>query len=261
MLNENKSIEPASNSVRKMWEKHGIKEPMRFLGFCLSMLPIPVVQQAGSALDKHLGDKAFDAQLSELWNEIKSANELVARVETIEEAIQEIAKTLNANPLLEKKSEAFIANLGSSQKEFSVLTEDNSYQELLNTIIHADISAFVAKNGSTNVIKNSTVNSDKTHLHATGNSKNFVDGTTFQGGNGAVSMQGITTQGPISVQGSGIGFGAGGSISFGGNGPVVSGNCPNCNELLRLDKRELAKYTQVQCHKCKSVFPFKLPHA
>lgn len=249
-MSENKTIVPASNTVRKMWEKHGIKEPMRFLGFCLSMLPIPVIQQAGLALDRHLGDKAFEEQLSELWDEIKSTNELVSRVKTIEESIQEIAKTLQANPELEKKAENFISSLSTSQNEFSVLTENHSYQELINTIIHADISAFVAKDGSTNVIKNSTVNSETTHLHTTDNSKTFVDGTTFQGENGAVSMQGITTQGPISVQGSGIGFGEGGSIIFGGNPNEISGNCPNCNELLRVDKREVVKHKQIQCPKC-----------
>lgn len=243
-----------------MWETHGIKEPMRFLGFCLSMLPIPGIQQVGAALDRHLGDKAFYAQLEELWSEISTANELVSKVATLEEAIQEIAKTIDASPSLVNKTNQFIASLSRSQKEFSVLTENQSYQELRSSIIHADISAFVAKDGSTNVIQDSTVNSERTHLLATGNSKNFVDGTTFQGAGGAVSMQGITTQGPISVHGSGIGFCAGGSITFGGNPNLVSGNCPICNELLQMDKRELAKCSQIQCQKCKNVLPFKLPN-
>ncbi|WP_211672839.1 hypothetical protein [Moritella sp. 5] len=242
---------------------------MRFLGFCLSMLPIPVIQQAGLALDRHLGDKAFEAQLEELWSAISTANDLVSKVSTLEEAIQEIAKTIEASPTLEAKTSEFIASLGSNQKEFSVLTENQSYQELRSSIVHADISNFVAIGGSTNVIQNSTVNSERTHLHATDNSKNFVDGTTFQGSGGAVSMRKITTQGQISVQGSGIGFGGeggigfggGSSISFGGNSNEVSGNCPSCNELLRMDKRELHKYIHVQCHKCKSTFPFKLPNA
>ncbi|MCQ8876888.1 hypothetical protein NQT69_02420 [Pseudoalteromonas shioyasakiensis] len=257
-MNNNNSIETASNAVRKMWETHGIKKPMRFLGFCLSLLPIPGIQQAGSALDRHLSDKAFEAQLEALWAEISAANEMVSKVDSLEKAIQEIAKTIESSPELEVKTTQFISSLGNAQKEFSVLTENQSYQELRSSIIHADISAFVATGGSTNVIQNSTVNSEKTHLHATDNSKNYVDGTTFQGGGGAVSMQGITTQGAVSVQESGIGFGAGGSISFGGNPNQVSGNCPNCNELLRLDKRELANYKRAQCHKCNGVFPYKL---
>ena len=260
-MDENKAIETASNSLRKLWEKHGIKEPMRFLGFCLSMLPIPVIQQAGQALDRHLGDKAFEAELTSLWNEIKAANQLVARVATIEESIKEIAKTIASSPQLEHKTKIFIGKLGTTQKEFSVLTENRSYQELLNTIVHADISAFVARGNSTNVIENSTINSERTHLHANDNSKNYVHGTTFQGTDGAVSMQGITTQGPISVQGSSIGFGAGGSIMFGGNPNEVSGNCPFCSALMRIDKRELSKYSQIQCYNCKRVMPFKLPNA
>ncbi|EKM32778.1 hypothetical protein VCHENC02_1693, partial [Vibrio harveyi] len=31
-MSENNKIEAASNSVRRLWEKHGIQEPMRFLG-------------------------------------------------------------------------------------------------------------------------------------------------------------------------------------------------------------------------------------
>lgn len=260
-MSDTESIEVASSAVRKMWEKHGIKEPMRFLGFCLSMLPIPGIQQAGAALDRHLGDKAFEAQLTELWSEIAAANDLVSKVDTLEEAIREIAKTVEASAALEAKTKQFISSLGARQKEFSVLTENQSYQEILNSIIHADLSAFVAKSGSTNVIQGSTVNSEKTHLHATDNSKNFVDGTTFQGSGGAVSMKGISTQGPISVQGSGIGFGPGGSITFGGNPNLLSGNCPACSELLQVDRRELARYSQVQCHKCNSIFLYKLPNA
>ncbi|MBM9615265.1 hypothetical protein JWJ90_13355 [Desulfobulbus rhabdoformis] len=260
-MSNNNSIEVASNSIRKLWEKHGIKEPMRFLGFCLSMLPVPVIQQAGAALDRHLGNKEFERQLAELWAEIATVNELVSKVDTLEEAIQEIAKAIENSPDLEAKTSEFISKISQNQKEFSVLTENQSYQEIRNSIIHADISAFVARGGSTNVIHGSTVNSEKIHLHATDSSRNFVDGSTFQGSGGAVSMNGISTQGPISAQGSGIGFGAGGSISFGGNPNILSGNCPACNELLQVDKRELAKYSQVQCHKCKSVFPYKLPGA
>lgn len=255
------SIEAASNSIRRMWEKHGIKEPMRFLGFCLSMLPLPVIQQAAITLDRHLGDKAFNAQLEEIWAEISNANKRVSKVNALEEAIQEIAKTIKHSSELEIRTRQFVASISAGQSEFTVLTENQSYQELLNSIIHAEISAFVAKGGSMNVIQNSTVNSEKTYLHATGNSKNFVDGTTFQGRKGGVSMQGISTQGSISVQGSSIAIGSGGSIIFGGNPNEVSGNCPKCNELLRMDKRELCKYTQIQCHKCKLTFPFNLPNA
>lgn len=234
---------------------------MRFLGFCLSMLPISAIQQAGSALDRHLSDKAFEAQLVALWAEISASNELVSKVDSLEEAIQEVAKTIEASPDLEAKTIQFISSLGSAQKVFSLLTENQSYQELRSTIIHAHQSEFVATGGSTNVIQNSTVNSEKTHLHTTDSSKNYVDGTTFQGGGGAVSMQGITTQGSVSVQPSKIDLGAGGSISFGSNSNQVSANCPNCSERLDVDKRELVKYSQVQCHKCKGVFPYKLENA
>jgi hypothetical protein len=46
-----------------MWETHGVQDPLRFLRFCLSLLPVPGLQQAGAALDRHYSDKAFEAEV------------------------------------------------------------------------------------------------------------------------------------------------------------------------------------------------------
>ena len=260
-MSENNKIEAASNSVRRLWEKHGIQEPMRFLGFCMSLLPIPVIQQTGMALDRHMSDKAFQAELENIWDAVKLENGMVSRVESLEESIQEIAKTIESKPELKQLSEQFINRLGSSQEEFSVLTENESYQELVNSIVHADISQFVARTGSTNRLQGTTVNSERTLLHATGNSRNIVNDTTFQGAQGAVSMQGISTQGSVSVEGSGIGFAPGGSIIFGGNPNEVSGQCPFCTKTIYADKLELRKFSQIKCSHCNNVMSFNLPNA
>jgi len=54
-----KAIQEASNQARILWEKHGVNKPIRFIGYCLSLLPVPVISQIGNAIDRHLGDKAF----------------------------------------------------------------------------------------------------------------------------------------------------------------------------------------------------------
>ncbi|WP_143150560.1 hypothetical protein [Arenibacter nanhaiticus] len=84
-------------------------------------------------------------------------------------------------------------------------------------------------------------------MHASGNSKNYVNKTTFSSSKRSVGMEGISTQGNIMVEESGIGFGEGSSLFFGGNPNLVSGNCPYCNTKIEVDKRQLAGYTSVKC--------------
>jgi hypothetical protein len=71
-------------------------------------------------------------------------------------------------------------------------------------------------------------------------------------------MNGISTQGNIIVEGSGIGFGEGGALIFGGNPNLISRNCPFCQAFLQVDKRQLIGYSQIQCHNCKRTMPFKI---
>ncbi|WP_253815994.1 hypothetical protein [Vibrio coralliilyticus] len=208
-----------------------------------------------------MSDEAFRTELKNIWEAVKQENDMVSRVESLEESIHEIAKTIELKPELTQLSKQFLNRLGKSQEEFSVLTEHESYQELVNSIVHADISQFVARTGSTNRLQGTTINSERTHLHASGNSRNIVNDTTFQGTQGAVSMQGISTQGSVSVEGSGIGFAPGGGIFFGGNPNEVSGECPFCNKTIYADKHELRKFSQIECNYCHNVMPFKLPNA
>jgi len=252
-------VEASASAVRKLWERHGIKQPLRFLGFCLSLLPLPVIQQVGQAVDRHLSDKDMDARLSAVWEQITALNGLAQTVETLEEAIVEVAKTVETNKTLQNEVQSFLRSLGAYQKEFIAIAEEGSFQQIVHSLILAESAQFVSKSGGTNAIENSTVHAQSTLLHSSGGSKNFVNNTTFQGLSGAVSMQGISTQGNITVQGNSVGFGPNSEITFGGNPYLVFGNCPLCGKLNQADRRQLVGYSHIQCQNCKKALSFSLP--
>lgn len=252
------SIQAAGDAVRRLWEKHGIKSPLRLLGFCLSLLPIPVIQQAGATLDRLLSDKDLSEELARLWAQIEGVNAAVAKVETVEAAIAEIAQTVSDNKPLLAACEHLSSTLAGTASEFTVDTRDHSYQQIVNSVVQASRVFISATNRSTNVIENTRVESPRTHLHASGDSRNFVDGTTFSDRTGNVEMRGMSTQGNIFVSGSSVGFGAGGALIFGGNPNEVSGVCPICSTRVTVDKRRLVGYANVQCPGCKNALPFRV---
>ena len=258
-MSKNLAIEESSNAVRKLWDQHGVQNPLRFVGFCLSLLPIPGIQQAGASLEKHLSDKEFQSELNQVWDAIRETNEKVESIENVEEAIVEIAETVNGSPDLLKLSENFSSYLHSQESSFSMETDDHSYQELVNSLVQAGRVLISATNQSTNVIENTKVESPSTHLHASGGSRNYVDNTSFTDQGHSVGMQGISTEGDIHVTGNSQGFGrSGGTLNFGGNPNLVSGNCPNCSQKIQLDKRQLLGHDRIQCPHCNHVSVFSV---
>lgn len=258
-MTHTQQVETSASAIRKLWERQGsIKRSMRFLGFCLSLLPIPVIQQVGQTIDRHLSDKEMDARLSAVWEQVIALNGLAQTVETLEDAIVEIAKAVEKSKELQSEVQSFLRNLGVYQKEFIAIAEEGGFQQIVHSLIVAESAQFVSRSGGSNVIENSTVNARSTLLHSSGRSKNFVNNTTFQGLSGAVSMQGVSTQGNITVQGSSVGFGPNSAIIFGGNPHLVSGKCPFCGELSQFDRRQLVGYSHIHCHTCKRDIPFSL---
>jgi hypothetical protein len=263
-MNQGSSIQIAAAAVRKIWETHGIQQPFRFIGFCLSLLPVPVIQQVGQALDRHLSDKAFQREVEDLWSCIDDLNPLAGQVATLEAAIQEIAKTVAADPEVSARVRKFLSKLGGQANEFKVITEGNSYQEIVGSVIIADLAVFSADSGSTNVLSGTVVNSGNTTLIARNGSRNRVDNARFAGDAGNLFMQKLATNGRIDVAGSSVGFGIGGSIEFGVGGSLMFGSsqlditatCPKCNARITADKRELLGYASVQCPSCNAVLPF-----
>ncbi|CCN73515.1 hypothetical protein [Vibrio nigripulchritudo] len=257
-MNENNSIVESANAVRKLWEKHGIKSPFRLLGFCLSLLPIPVIQQAGMTLDRHLSDKALKEELERIWSHVEQANKAVGKVETLEEAISEIAQTVQDNEALRAECERLSELLGESESEFVIDTSDHSYQQLINSVVQAGQVLISARGTSTNVLENTQVQSSSTHLHASGGSRNFMDGTSFTDGKSSIGMQGISTQGNIQISGNSVGLDPNSALIFGGNPNEVSGECPACRKKVSVDKRKLVGYSSVQCPSCLTVLPFSI---
>lgn len=210
------------------------------------------------ALDRHLSDKALEEELSQVWSQLQAVNDTIDKVETLEQAIAEIAQTVQSNSELLAACEHLSGTLASKCSEFVVDTTDNSYQQIVNSVIQAGRVFISAIGASTNVLENSQVISPSTHLHASGGSRNFVDGTTFTDGSGTVGMQGISTQGNIHVSGSSVGFASGSALIFGGNPNEVSGDCPICHRRITVDKRQLTGFTSIRCPHCSNVIPFQV---
>ncbi len=252
-------VEQSASAVRRMWERHGIKQPLRFVAFCLSLLPIPVIQQVGQALDRHLSDNDFDTRLQELWNKVVAINAAAQAAETLEDAVVEVARAVESSPALQRETRSLLQQLGAGQREFIAIAEENSFQNILNSLVAAESAVFSSRSGATTYIEGTRVQAERTLFHSTGGSKNYINNSTFEGLGGSVGMQSMSTEGNISVQGSSVGFGKNSSLIFGRSSFLVSGNCPKCGKLNQVDQRQLTGYTHIQCQGCKVALPFRLP--
>ncbi len=230
-----KAIQEASNQARILWEKHGVKKPVRFIGYCLSLLPVPVISQIGNAIDRHLGDKAFKDEIEAIWNSIKEIREETDNIQTIEEAIPEIAKAINSNNSLKDRVNRFLNSISDDISEFQSICENNSWTDISNSLINADVSSFLTGGRSSTKIKNTDVESHKTVIRTTNDSHTIIDNTSFGKKDQKVSMHGMATQGPIEVTGNSVGFGSRGKLIF-GNPNLVSATCPSCHQTIQADK-------------------------
>jgi hypothetical protein len=242
-------------------QNESITDDFSYYAFLLSLLPIPGVQQVGQTVDRIFASKSLKTRLDKIWSEINSANDRILTIEDEFLKLQEIAGTVKYNKHLEEQvndvTKTIVSEL-QEQTEWVVETENWSCQSILNSIVEADFAQIIARNNSMNTIENSEIKAKKTYLHASNNSQNFVDKTKFTINNGGVEMNGIYTQGNIDVEGSRIGFGEGSALIFGGNPNLVSGNCPYCQILLKVDKRKLKRDRQIQCYNCKKTMSFTI---
>jgi DNA-directed RNA polymerase subunit RPC12/RpoP len=253
-----KQVEAASNAVRKMWEKHGIKHKLRFAAFCLSILPIPVISTAASALDRHLGDIEMDKELARIWEKLKSLNDVVETIPSVEDAVAEIAALVATNAALRAEVDTFLKHLGERQEEFRMLTEGGSYQQLLDSLVVAESAYFEARTGSRNDLLNSVIKARKTILHATDASQNYVKGTRFEGPGGAMEMHGLSTSGHIELTDStmdfygscSIDYGHGCSVTVTPKSPTFIYICPNCKKRSSESPSNLKKYDRIVCCDC-----------
>lgn len=247
----------ATQAVKDAMERNEVaKKSSRTLAFALTLLPIPVIQQAATVLDRFFSEQDAKKNIDELWEEIAKINPLVATVQDMGIAVQEIAKAVKGNEELQNKIQELL-NIEDTVSDFSAITEDNSKQEIINSIIDTDIAKFHAKNNSENRLINLNVKARKTTLLATNNSINRIAGSTFSGQKGSVGMDGISTEGNIDLVDSSVNFtgnstlwfGNSAAISFTAPPPKVSLTCP-CGNTMYFTKAELAKRSTIRCSKC-----------
>lgn len=247
----------ATQAVKDAMERNEVaKKSSRTLAFALTLLPIPVIQQAATVLDRFFSEQDAKKNIDELWEEIAKINPLVATVQDMGIAVQEIAKAVKGNEELQNKIQELL-NIEDTVSDFSAITEDNSKQEIINSIIDTDIAKFHAKNNSENRLINLNVKARKTTLLATNNSINRIAGSTFSGQKGSVGMDGISTEGNIDLVDSSVNFtgnstlwfGNSAAISFTAPTPKVSLTCP-CGNTMYFTKAALAKRSTIRCSKC-----------
>ena len=260
-MNITEKIQTIYYNLKTYCSDKSLHEDVSYLAFLVSLLPIPGVQQSAQVVDRIMSSKTLKKDFDELWDLINHTNKTISAITDDLEKLKETALTIQHNSELNSHLENLLNSIVAKfheNTEWIMETENWSYQELLNSTVEADFAAVISRNQSTNVVEQTEIKAEKTHLHASDGSKNFFDNTRFIGQKGSVAMQGITTKGDIIVQDSGVGFHAGGALIFGGNPNIVRGNCPLCGTKVQADKRELIKYQYVQCPGCKRNLPFNI---
>ncbi|HBD93213.1 MAG TPA: hypothetical protein DDY71_16725 [Spirochaetia bacterium] len=248
--------------LKIIWNNKALHNDLSYYSFILSLLPIHGLQQTAQVFDKIFSNKELNLRFEDLWQEINSINSKLKDINDLALKYHEIAGIVKYNENLNNKISLAITDtiqyLKNEKSEWTMLTEDWSYQEVINSIVTVDYAQIISINGSKNIIENTEIKANRTLLHASDKSKNYVNNTTFTGLSGAVGMNNVATEGNIVVEDSGIGFGNGGAIYFGDNPHLVNGKCPFCNTEIQIDKRKLIGYSQIKCFNCKKEMPFTL---
>lgn len=247
------------NSLNAVKENPAVIENVDYLTFIVSLLPIPGVQQAGQIANKIVTNHDLKHKFQSIKNEIIETNNKISEMQTQIEKIGAIAQTVSNVTKLETKISEYINDitklLNDKESEFIMDTSNWSVQVVIKQIIDAKFVSVSARDFSQNYLRETQINSKKTHLSAHNNSLNVIDGTEFKGSEGSVRMNGISQVGNVEVTGSSIGFHGNSAIIF-GNPNVVSGNCPFCNSLIQIDKTRLIGYSRIQCPNCNQIMQF-----
>lgn len=218
------------------------------LAFVLSLLPIPMLQQASAIAarienSKHLSERfaLVDSKLNELKHGFSKSEEIA------KEAL-EIAKALKGQSETKDVIAKFISqlekDLAREPSVFQMETSGRSYQELLDSFVETDLAQIEAVDSSQNLLRGTKIRAKRTTLKAESGSVNRIHDTEFAGPGGSVSMSGIKQTGNVDAHGAGLSFGAGGSILF--EAPLEA-NCSVCGQKITVHRAELAGKTHVKC--------------
>lgn len=247
----------------KSFSKNGqIYDDVSYTAFYLSLLPIPGHQQCLQIIDRIASDKSLKTQLDSIWDTINTINTSLESIDDEIEKFNVISSTVKYNSQLNELVENSVKNIVSqlnsdniSTSKWIMNTSDWSFQKVIDSIVESDFVEIKAVNNSSNLISNTRITSNETHLHASNNSQNIIDKTEFSNLKGSIGMDDLSTKGDLFVNGDSLGFGNNGSVGFGIGGSmtfgppnnIVSGNCPVCGSLISLDKRELFGKSHIKC--------------
>lgn len=229
------------------------------LAYIVSLLPVPIISQLGSITTRTLDQQALDKELSSLEEKILSYSKNFASINNVQEMSLEIdamAKShkdlksdiINLTNLLEER-------LKTVSSDIDIRSKDYSYQNLIECSLDADLVTLHSHNNSSVSLRDTTVVSPVTKLHASQNSVNTFHGTTFTGNSNksSVGMRGISQLGNVAVttddNGPGITMYDGGSIIF--ESPLT-GNCSVCKGAFEVPRLQLRGRTHIQCPHCKT---------
>lgn len=221
---------------------------MRYIAFGISLVPIPLMQQAAQIVDRMLSDVDSAQKLEEIWAELARLNSKVADG-NLEESIIEVAATVAAHPELQRSVEWILEELGEGTT-FSVVSETGGLQTLINSIVEAERAQFIATSAGSNVLHGVSVRANHTLLRATDKGQNFVSNAEFSSAAGAVTMSGITAVGAIGISGPGISLSENSGLMFGGQRLVRYGVCPACKNNVTFEMHEIKGKSEMPCPHC-----------
>lgn len=262
------SILLATNNVKNAMERNETaKKSSRLVAFILSLLPIPVIQQSGTMLDRYFSNKDMGEQFDKIWRELSLLNPMVNEIADMGVALQEIAKTLkdhaSFNLEIEHLKELLVS---ASDEKFQIQTYDYSTQEFIDSIVTTKTAEITSENYSHNVISGATFNAQNTTLKASGNSSNRVANSNFNGSRGSVTVnEEAQANGTVSFQEASIGFASESNLDFGQVQMGMSGGsfcisvrqptpvrllCPACNHKFKMSLYEASVRSFLACPNC-----------
>jgi hypothetical protein len=245
---------------------------VEFLAFYGSLLPIPGVPQAAQVVQRIAADKVLQGKLDALKDDLIRTN---SRLSNLAESAEWFYEAMKSAESMADRIQSLIRETLDNRppSDFIVETTDWSIQRLIDVVVTTDRAAFIALSHSMNVIQNSKINAQTTHLRASGHSSNVVTGTEFSDGRGSVRLQNIAQVGEVSLQGAsssfhGVnsGFHMGqwysgtddkGNFVIGVRKPtaeeVLNVQCPKCNNTMRFTRGQLQTMTSLACTACSFV--------
>ncbi|MGD7046146.1 hypothetical protein [Jeotgalibacillus proteolyticus] len=253
-----KKINQVKSYLKTLTNNQQVIEDLDYFTFLATLIPVPGYQQAAQIVNKLAANHNLNLLITELRDSIYQSNTRISTIQNDLEKIQLMAATVSAVSALDEKINLIIEQAHQElPSEFIVETENWSTQTIIDQIINANFTSVSANDNSHNRLQNVQINSQRTHLRATNQSSNFLQGTHFKGSTGAVGMNGITQQGNIQVTGNSVGFGEGGTLIF-DHPNNVNGKCPVCGYVIVADRLELQRSSHIQCPQCKNTFIISL---